>query len=301
MNKHPTPVTEKMLTLARLEREQAPEVERESWLLIHRGRAYALPRSGSLTIGRGLSCEIVLTAAVVSREHCRVDVSGEGVSVVDLDSSNGVYVNGQRVDGARKLSAGDALSIGRDMLMLCSMILDTSPSGVRSLARAQLPQADEPPDSSQRDRTAVDPQSLTTQKADAFETLGRLADRMLVSGQLDAAEKLLSGHLHAVLLASHNESDVPDEVIEISSRYALKLAAARLDGAWVDLVVACHAAFRRPLSAELLEQTRALLAHRLKVDRELLERYQEILKSAVREGTLVQTETVWTILALKPG
>ncbi|MBI5532920.1 MAG: FHA domain-containing protein [Deltaproteobacteria bacterium] len=299
----PTPTTEKMLSLARLEAEATLQGIGSGWILVHRGRAYPLPRSGTLVIGRGPRCDILLDAPVVSREHCRVSITNEGVCIEDLNSSNGVYVNGQRVDKPQELAAGDQISLGRESLLLCQMTSDQRAAAARSPTPPSAPKEsdDEIPPSSRRDRPEMDPYVLTTQKADAFETLGRLADRMLASGRLDAAEKLLSGHLNAVLASSSSASDIPDELIEIASRYALKLAAARLDGIWIDLVLECHTAFRRPLSEESLEQTRALLAHRLKINPVLLSKYQEVLRQAVGAGKLRESETIRTILALDLG
>lgn len=64
------------------------------------------------TIGRSTGAELILDAALVSRLHCRVEAHDETLEVVDLQSTNGTYVNGARVDRAH-LIPGDRLKVGR--------------------------------------------------------------------------------------------------------------------------------------------------------------------------------------------
>jgi pSer/pThr/pTyr-binding forkhead associated (FHA) protein len=64
------------------------------------------------TIGRALRADFIVDAALVSRLHCRLTAGAAELEVVDLDSTNGTFVNGQRVDRA-KLRAGDRLGVGK--------------------------------------------------------------------------------------------------------------------------------------------------------------------------------------------
>ena len=66
------------------------------------------------TVGRANRSDFILDAALVSRVHCRLltDSSGD-LTVEDLDSTNGTFVNDQRVSGRAVLSAGDRLRVGR--------------------------------------------------------------------------------------------------------------------------------------------------------------------------------------------
>ena len=55
-----------------------------------------------------------MDAALVSRLHCRLTARRKhGVDVVDLDSTNGTYVNDQRVQKTASLASGDRLRVGR--------------------------------------------------------------------------------------------------------------------------------------------------------------------------------------------
>ncbi|HUR35305.1 MAG TPA: FHA domain-containing protein [Vicinamibacterales bacterium] len=64
------------------------------------------------TIGRSPAADLILDAALVSRIHCRLEANDETLEVVDLESTNGVYVNGERVARAHMIP-GDRLKVGR--------------------------------------------------------------------------------------------------------------------------------------------------------------------------------------------
>jgi pSer/pThr/pTyr-binding forkhead associated (FHA) protein len=66
------------------------------------------------TLGRANRSDFILDAALVSRVHCRLLTDARGdLSVEDLDSTNGTFVNDQRVSGRAALSPGDRLRVGR--------------------------------------------------------------------------------------------------------------------------------------------------------------------------------------------
>lgn len=66
----------------------------------------------SLLVGRRESCDIVLRFSNVSAHHCQITVNGGYWHVRDLQSRNGVKVNGLRVTDKR-LDPGDILSVAR--------------------------------------------------------------------------------------------------------------------------------------------------------------------------------------------
>ena len=93
------------------------------WLLTSREDAEGGPytfriRPGATkTIGRATRADFALEAALVSRVHCRLEAGNDGIQVVDLESTNGTYINDKRITHA-KLAAGDRLKIGRVELTL---------------------------------------------------------------------------------------------------------------------------------------------------------------------------------------
>lgn len=64
------------------------------------------------TIGRSTGAEFMVDAAMISRLHCRLTAGAAELEVVDLGSTNGTFVNGQRV-GRALLKDGDTLGVGR--------------------------------------------------------------------------------------------------------------------------------------------------------------------------------------------
>ena len=71
-----------------------------------------LPAGAIKTVGRGPRADFVIEAALVSRIHCQLSVSGDLLFVEDLKSTNGIFVNDQRV-GHSSLTEGDRLRLGR--------------------------------------------------------------------------------------------------------------------------------------------------------------------------------------------
>jgi len=73
---------------------------------------FRMPPGTIKTVGRAPRADFVVEAALVSRLHCRLTASPDGVDVVDLDSTNGTYINDQRVKSGC-IKSGDRLRIGR--------------------------------------------------------------------------------------------------------------------------------------------------------------------------------------------
>lgn len=71
-----------------------------------------LLKDGNTTVGRHPDSDIFLNDVTVSRHHCRFVTSGDELTVEDSGSTNGTYVNDERVDSAN-LAAGDEVLIGR--------------------------------------------------------------------------------------------------------------------------------------------------------------------------------------------
>jgi pSer/pThr/pTyr-binding forkhead associated (FHA) protein len=67
-----------------------------------------------IVIGRGSDCNLRLSSPQVSRRHCFLRVSRDGVTVTDLDSSNGTWVQGRRIPSGVRQDVGDGqqLSLG---------------------------------------------------------------------------------------------------------------------------------------------------------------------------------------------
>jgi pSer/pThr/pTyr-binding forkhead associated (FHA) protein len=78
-----------------------------------REKTFRILPGGVRTLGRATGADFSVDGALVSRVHCRlIATAGGGLEVRDLDSPNGTFVNGKRVQTAQ-LEPGDRLQIGR--------------------------------------------------------------------------------------------------------------------------------------------------------------------------------------------
>jgi len=73
-------------------------------------RSFSLHKQ-TTTVGRREDCDVRIPLGEISRKHCRLIRDESELKVEDLGSSNGTYVNGQRVQGA-SLNPGDTVKIG---------------------------------------------------------------------------------------------------------------------------------------------------------------------------------------------
>lgn len=74
------------------------------------GREYAVPAKG-LTLGRDATCDVVIASTEVSRNHAELASGPDGYYVIDT-STNGVWVNGKRVEGTMTLGRSDVIRMG---------------------------------------------------------------------------------------------------------------------------------------------------------------------------------------------
>lgn len=99
-------------------RFQLPRTPMIGGLLPHSGGlgtdAIPLPRGATFRIGRDQAAELWLYGADISRRHARIDYDHQFNSfiVTDLQSGNGVYVNGKRIGSPTILRDGDQIAIG---------------------------------------------------------------------------------------------------------------------------------------------------------------------------------------------
>jgi pSer/pThr/pTyr-binding forkhead associated (FHA) protein len=83
-----------------------------------RGQVIVL-ESGEAVIGREQGVDIVIQAPAVSRRHACIRASTGAVTLQDLGSSNGTFINGQKLTGAPvTLKPGDHIRLGRTIVLL---------------------------------------------------------------------------------------------------------------------------------------------------------------------------------------
>lgn len=69
----------------------------------------------NVVIGRRPDCDVRVPVEGVSRQHCELVATADAVTVKDLGSSNGTYVNGERVE-SKIVEPGDRIQIGSVVL-----------------------------------------------------------------------------------------------------------------------------------------------------------------------------------------
>jgi hypothetical protein len=276
------------------------------WHLLWRGRDLSLPE-GTLVVGRAPSCHVFIQSVSISRTHASLHVLPTMIEVEDLNSANGVYVNGERVRGARTLTHGDRVLFGTEEMVLISertSEVGDMPGGIP--AEESVPQDEAPgiTPSAAPGVWLIDPgpaeaePQATTQKVDAFQQLGRLADRMLAMGRYAAATRILNEHMRGLLAAVRAGQQPLDSVFDRSCHYALKLAAAGRDGGWVDYVIELHLGPRRVLSSKTLGQLEGLLGSNIRVNLDLLRVYKDTMSRAASEGMPIDPTLLASIMAL---
>jgi len=113
------------------------------------GKEYTVPSSG-LSFGREASCDVVVAENEVSRRHAEIAPGEQGYVVRDL-SANGVFVNGERVQGSQRLARSDVLRIGSEEFRFYADVLAAGPTPVMSQPATPAPAPVPPP---ARDREA---------------------------------------------------------------------------------------------------------------------------------------------------
>ena len=81
---------------------------------------------GENTVGRSQDCRVVLTGATVSRRHAIIYVSQREISIEDLDSRNGTYVNGRKI-ASSAIRQHDRIAFGAVQATIVRKISSTLP------------------------------------------------------------------------------------------------------------------------------------------------------------------------------
>lgn len=101
---------------------------------------------GMTSLGRHDDCIIRIKSSQVSRRHCEIHEADGNLTVRDLGSSNGTFVNGKRVLGQQALKVGDELTVGSVTLRVATLGQPVA---------AAHPQAAKPGDTAVVDAVAV--------------------------------------------------------------------------------------------------------------------------------------------------
>ena len=102
----------------------------------YQGGEYPLQDARDLVIGRSSDLDMVLIEDMVSRKHARISLQDGAITIADLGSTNGTFVNGEKVKKAQ-LKEGDRVLIGTSILKLVTVQRSAQPIDARA-AQQQL-------------------------------------------------------------------------------------------------------------------------------------------------------------------
>ncbi len=201
----------------------------------HGAQTLELYEGDAVTAGRSSKCAIVLDDDLASRQHCRVVLMGGRVYVDDLDSRNGVLVNGLEIRGRHELHHGDQITVGRSFITLLRQGREPrtlAPSGsYDTVDEARHPPVEEVADQ-------------VTEAGELVEILAGSARRALSEGELMVAERTTLNLFGLLRRAARGRRVRADEV-DVADSLALELASRTDDPSWLGRVLELAVATER--------------------------------------------------------
>jgi pSer/pThr/pTyr-binding forkhead associated (FHA) protein len=184
-------------------------------------------------VGRTDDCHLLLDDERVSRRHASFRSVAGTIWVRDLDSRNGVKVNGMRITGNVELRAGDVVTVGSQEFRVASGRA-TSGSVTRVTA-----------DTLRRERRTLDPLPI--------DECWAAAEKAFAANESAHAEVLVGEALSQVYVGIAAGKFGPPE-LEQATRYAIKIASVSKAGKWLDWIFRAHEAAGRVLAMETIEE-----------------------------------------------
>lgn len=243
--------------------------------------------NGTFFIGRSPAAHVVINDPRVSRSHASLTVDERGVVLRDLNSQNGVYLNGRRVTESA-VSAGDRVLVGGQELELVELQVD--PERHHRVTRRELSITqrlrDEQPESAPPPEPELEPEpdsGLSTRRADPIELLAAVADKTLSLGRAADAERMMRAHMKNALQAARQGQPFTPERAERIAGLALRLAAAVRKAEWVNYVFELYTVLRIVAPAPLIETLFSLVRQVPDVNLSTLRQYVQVLRARATE------------------
>lgn len=228
-----------------------------------------------MVVGRSSRCEIVLEDDLCSRRHCQFAREGPRILVTDLESRNGVMLNGARLEGPGELHHGDRVTVGQHQLTVLQQQL-TPRQGVKR------------PGEDRGERASTAP-SGSTRQASFFEMFLGAARKALDEGELPNAEFAATSLFGTVRSHASRHQGLDPDVIAECTNIAIRLADQMGDAYWLRqglmLLSAANAPFAPQLASAFIEVARRVgvpdeLASYLEAVPESSESLSELLTDA---------------------
>jgi pSer/pThr/pTyr-binding forkhead associated (FHA) protein len=145
---------------------------------------------GTIVIGRDPTCGIVLTDPSVSRFHAQLAVQGTSITVSDLGSRNGTYVDAERVDSSA-LAIGQKLCVG--VVHFAVELLSRAPGDDEAIVETASVDDVVPPDSS-----ALENLPLSVAERRVFELMLPGLTEKEIAGRLGISRHTVHSHIRKI-------------------------------------------------------------------------------------------------------
>ena len=234
---------------------------------------------GTFAVGRNASCQLSLDDPLVSRRHAIFELAGGGVTIEDLNSRNGVIVNGHRIETKVNLSVGDRVLIGSQELTLLAAREGANVTG-GGVGKMTLPKmkVNTPSSGFPPVQIESDPEPSMVRRADQFKLLSGVAEKALAMGKAGEAERLLASALADVIEATRAGRPLPPTLVDQAAKFSAKLATATGKGGWADYVIELYAAQKRPCPAHVIDELYNAMRKVTAVDLNRLRGYVAMLR-----------------------
>jgi len=236
---------------------------------------------GTFAVGRNASCQLSLDDPLVSRRHALFEVAGGGVTLEDLNSRNGVIVNGHRLETKVVLNVGDRILIGSQELTLLAARDPHNPAA--AIGKMTLPKMKVNTPSSGLPHVQIesDPEPSMVRRADQFKLLSGVAEKALAMGKAGEAERLLASALADVIEATRAGRPLPPTLVDQAAKFSAKLATATGKGGWADYVIELYQAQKRPCPAHVIDELYNAMRKVTAVDLNRLRAYVAMLRQSL--------------------
>lgn len=176
----------------------------------YQGGEFPLDKGKEVILGRASELDMVLVEEMVSRHHARIAWSGDSFFIEDLGSTNGTFVNGEKIE-RRDIQEGDRILVGTSILKVVE-----ATHSIRAAQFARRDRPDTPPEQE-------GPPRMTGSLSEvSLPDLLQLFAASRKSGVLSVRAEGQAGHLHL------KEGDLRFATIEGRTKLASNKAVYRM-------------------------------------------------------------------------
>lgn len=221
---------------------------------------------GETLLGRSPECHVTIDDPLVSREHAKIVLEGDKVILKDLESRNGLKVNGVRVDKQVALEDGDRIRIGNQEIVFSRVTAPRRPGrptgSLRHCRKCQTPYVAEAPQcpncgyspGSDDTLSGVAPVGNLDRETWSLQMQVELLDKALSLQRLPDADRVLARV--AVAVDERMAAGLPLDRAQLDSAYAgaVRLSSAQGDTQWIRWMLSTAHRIGRPPSATVVAQ-----------------------------------------------